>query len=418
MGLVLAHEGELEEALAALARCEEMLAELGEKFERARTLLHRGRMLKGAGATGEANESFERARQIFLEMELPNWVAQVDEAVLGQDIVTAPHIAGGTPSATPDRFGIITRDPRMLALWRDLTRAAQTKLPVLIEGESGTGKELFAQAVHQLSPRQGKEFVPINCGAIPHDMQESELFGHARGSFTGSVDDRPGLFETAHNGTLFLDEIGEMAATAQVKLLRAIETGQVRRIGDRAQRNVDVRYVAATNVGILAAVAAGRFREDLFHRLDGYSLTIPPLRERRSDIPLLVDFFVARAARENDRDVHVGPALMNRLMAYDWRGNVRELRNKVTRAVMLASRAGELSAADFPFLLTAGAPAPALDRDLDQIERARIIKVLEENNWSKSAAARILNVQRTTLHSRMERLGIPIRKPSGPPRSH
>lgn len=433
LGLVCEAEGNATAFRTELKSCEEILRQLGEKFELGRTLLHQARLAMRGNAFSAGAELIEEARRIFTDMEMDHWVAIANDALLsrpgqgpGGDVTAAGStgasgaLPGSRPGEPPARFGIITQDQQLIGMFADLSRVAQSKLPVILEGESGTGKELFARALHLMSDRRKRSFVPVNCGAIPREMQEAELFGHRRGAFTGALDDNPGLFETADNGTLFLDEIGEMSPSAQVKLLRAIETGEIRRVGERHHREVDVRYVAATNSDLEKAISSGRFREDLFYRLDGLRLRIPPLRERRGDIPPLLEFFMAGACARAGKRVSTGKNLLNHLLAYDWPGNVRELRNKVERAVMLAEPDSELTLAHFSFPGEGVIPGPkrTLDEDLEDVERQRILRALHDSRWVKAVAARQLNITRTTLASRMERLGIPLKPPGRlrPPR--
>ncbi|NJK87981.1 MAG: sigma-54-dependent Fis family transcriptional regulator [Myxococcales bacterium] len=234
------------------------------------------------------------------------------------------------------RFGLIGKSAGLEDVFRTIDKVAASPSTVLITGESGTGKELIASALHANSPRRGKPFIKINCAAIPRDLIESELFGYERGAFTGAVSSKPGRFELADEGTLFLDEIGEIPLEMQVKLLRALQESEFERVGGVATTRVDVRLIAATNVDLTAEVAAGRFREDLFYRLNVVPICLPPLRERRNDIPLLVEHFLAKYRARLQKDVHrVSSDAMERLSAYDWPGNVRELENVMERAVLL-----------------------------------------------------------------------------------
>jgi two-component system, NtrC family, response regulator HydG len=411
------HEGDRTRGLDELCRCEEILRQLGEKFELGRTLLHRGAALIQESGFAAGSDSLDEARKLFSEMGLAFWVRRTNKLVSSQCRNTS--INASSRSDSPEQFGIITRDDKLSAMFSDLVKVASTNLSVILEGESGTGKELFAQALHRLSPRASRPFFPLNCGAIPKEMQESELFGHRRGSFTGAFEDNPGLLESVSGGTLFLDEIGEMSESAQVKLLRAIESSEIRRMGERQHRKIDVRYVAATNVDLAKAMETHRFRSDLYYRLSGMCFRIPPLRERRADIPLLIEFFVDKACKSLNKQVVVSKPLVNLLMGYEWPGNIRELKNSIERAVALANPDSELGPNLFSFIserqLSLG---NNLDEDLEEIERQRIIHALEENGWVKTAAARALNITRTTLTSRMDRLGIPLKAPARrrPPR--
>src|SRR3982751_1849509 len=232
---------------------------------------------------------------------------------------------------------LIGEDPSLRKLFASLQRAAGTDTTVLIEGESGTGKELFARSLHALSPRADAPFVAINCAAIPENLLETELFGYEKGAFTGAVARKPGKFEMAHRGTLFLDEIGELPLALQAKILRALEERRFERVGGTGSVQVDVRLVAATNKGLRAAVAARRFREDLYFRLSVFPITIPPLRERPGDVPLLARFFVERFCRDlKKKPLVLSPGALEQLQSYRWPGNVRELQNCIERAVILA----------------------------------------------------------------------------------
>src|SRR3982751_3493092 len=229
---------------------------------------------------------------------------------------------------------IVGDDAKLKQVSIALHRAAATDTTVLLEGESGTGKELFARALHALSPRADGPFVAINCAAIPETLLETELFGHEKGAFTGAANRKPGKFELAHRGTLFLDEIGDLPLSLQAKILRALEEKRFERVGGTVPLQVDVRVVAATNRNLKAAVAARQYREDLFFRLSVFPITIPPLRERQSDIPMLAKFFVERFCRDLKKTLSLAPSAVDELVAYQWPGNVRELQNCIERAVI------------------------------------------------------------------------------------
>lgn len=290
---------------------------------------------------------------------------------------------------------IITRNPRMIELMGLAERVADTPLTVLIEGESGTGKELFAQLIHEKSSRSAKAFVKINCAALPENLLESELFGHVRGAFTGAHQDRVGRFELADGGTIFLDEIGEMPLALQAKLLRVLQSSEFERLGESVTHRVDVRVVAATNRDLPEEIASGKFREDLFYRLNAVRLKIPPLRERREDIPLLAAHFIRRYARpESAERMRLSSDALAAIAAYPWRGNVRELENAVSRAVFLA-RGDEIELDDLPedFRTTAPAGQPL---SLEDVEREHILRVIAESD-SYEEAARKLNIDPATL---------------------
>ena len=292
-------------------------------------------------------------------------------------------------------------------------RVAPTDARVLITGENGTGKELVARAIHRLSQRAEGPFVEVNCAAIPSELIESELFGHIKGSFTGAVSDRAGKFEQADGGTLFLDEVGDMSLAAQAKVLRALEQGVVTRVGGAKAIRVDVRVVAATNKELPAEIEAGRFREDLFYRLNVVPIHVPPLRERREDIAMLVRHFVEHMAR-TDRVTprRFSDEAVRRLAALDWPGNVRELRNTVERLLIL-SGGEEVRGEDVDLLVGSGAGASGLGAELltaetfgdfkEHAERAFILQKLRENDWNVSETARKIDMPRSNLYKKIEK---------------
>jgi DNA-binding NtrC family response regulator len=300
---------------------------------------------------------------------------------------------------------LVGRSPALLEVYKQVARAAASNVPVLITGETGTGKEMVARALHKRSPRAGGPFLPVDCGAISESLMESELFGHARGSFTGATGARRGVFEEASGGTLFLDEIGDVGPKVQSQLLRALQEGEIRRVGESAPVKVDVRVVAATNKDLKARVAEGLFREDLLYRLDVVHLHLPPLRERREDIPALVEHFAQHHARGGGRPV-VTPEAMARLTAYDWPGNVRQLENVVARALAL-NVTGVLGPRDFPEpigdapkKLTGGLAGDL--PSLAELSRRYAAHVLQHVGGNKSEAARLLGVDRKTLYKLLE----------------
>jgi DNA-binding NtrC family response regulator len=314
--------------------------------------------------------------------------------------------------------GLVGRSPSMIELYKEIARVAPSRSTVLIVGESGTGKELVARAIHKHSPRSGRPFIAINCGALTETLLETELFGHVRGSFTGAVGDRKGLWEEAEEGTLFLDEIGETSPAMQVKLLRALQEGEIRRVGASKTVVVNARVVAATNRDLEKEVKEGRFREDLFYRLSVVTLQVPPLRERRSDIPLLAERF-ARAAVENvGRSLRFSEKVLGLLSAYDWPGNVRELENAVERAALHA-RGNEIVEEDLPAKLqsqevrgrtsSSRGSLNAIFSDLptlEELERRYLVHVLEAVGGNRTRAAEVLNIDRRTLYRMAERFGI------------
>jgi DNA-binding NtrC family response regulator len=296
--------------------------------------------------------------------------------------------------------GIVGRSESMLQVFKTAARVAGSDATVLIEGESGTGKEMVARAIHAASARSSGPFVAVDCGAIAEGVLESELFGHARGAFTGAAGPRRGLFEEAHHGTLFLDEIGDVGPALQARLLRALQEGEVRPVGSNEPVTVDVRVVAATNKDLAAAVKEGRFREDLYYRLAVVSIRIPPLRERREDIPLLADHFAAKHGRAEGGVIT--PAARALLVEYPWPGNVRELENVVARALAL-NRSGVVVPEDLPDALRglpAGLASPGTRErpTLAEIQRRYAATVLAEVDGNKTRAAEILGIDRKTLY--------------------
>ncbi|MCE9669278.1 sigma-54 dependent transcriptional regulator [Myxococcus stipitatus] len=306
-----------------------------------------------------------------------------------------------------DRSALVGRSPALLEVYKQVARAAASNVPVLITGETGTGKEMVARALHKRSPRASGPFIPVDCGAITESLMESELFGHAKGSFTGASGARRGVFEEANGGTLFLDEIGDVGMKVQSQLLRVLQEGEIRRVGESVPVKVDARVVAATNKDLKERVAEGLFREDLLYRLDVVHLHLPPVRERREDIPSLVQHFAARHARGGASPV-VTPEAMARLTAYDWPGNVRQLENVVARALAL-NVTGVLGPQDFPEPIgDAPKRLTGLAGDmpsLAELSRRYAAHVLQAVGGNKSEAARLLDVDRKTLYKLLEASG-------------
>jgi two-component system response regulator PilR (NtrC family) len=313
---------------------------------------------------------------------------------------------------------LLGKSPPMQRVFDVLRKVASSRASVLLVGESGTGKELAAHALHELSPRTGP-FVAVNCGAIPETLLESELFGHVRGSFTGANADKQGLFEAANTGTLMLDEVAELPLSMQVKLLRVLQERKVKPVGDVSEREVDVRIVAATNRDLEAEVEKSTFRQDLYYRLNVIQLRLPPLRERREDLPLLVDHFIRKFSAEHGRNVvGAAPEVMSALMLYHFPGNVRELENMIERAVTL-STTDWLALDAFPNLigLQGAQPSPStvghlpdsgldLEHHLEEYERSILIKALERTGGNRTEAARLLGVSFRSMRYRLSKLGI------------
>jgi DNA-binding NtrC family response regulator len=312
-------------------------------------------------------------------------------------------------------FGrIVGNSPKMRKIYQVIEQAAPTPASVLIIGESGTGKELVAQTIHQLSPRTDSPFVAINCAAIPETLLESEIFGHERGAFTGATDRRAGCFELADRGTLFLDEIAEMVPVTQVKLLRVLQERRFRRLGGRVEQDVDVRVIAATNVNPLDAIRDGKLRDDLYYRLNVFTIELPPLRDRKEDLPLIIQALLDEFNQRDRRNVQaVTPDAMRMLELYDWPGNVRELRNVIERATILAK--GEFI--EPVHLPRFGAPPRAVEAPpptsgvtiapgmtVDEAERKLIIATLEAAGNNKTRAAEMLGISLKTLHNKLNRM--------------
>ncbi len=335
-------------------------------LEEFKVVLHRAAYLQGVEADGET------------------WIRAEEEAIRFEDIL------GSTP--------------RMREIFTVIQRVAKTDATVLIEGESGTGKELIARAVHNRSRRREAPFIPINCGAIPETLLESELFGHERGAFTGAHVQRKGKLELAERGTLFLDEIGELSLLLQVKLLRFLQERTVERVGGRELIQLDLRVIAATNRDLKAQIQRGLFREDFYYRLSVVTVQVPPLRERGEDVALLANTFLRRAGREQRRRVRFSSEALQALMAYPWPGNIRELENKVSRAVIMApGRLIEPADLDLQPVESEPPASASLREARAQAERQALVEVLSHHQGNISRAARELKVSRPTLHSLLDK---------------
>jgi two-component system response regulator HydG len=319
--------------------------------------------------------------------------------------------AAGMPADLP---GIVGASRAMEDVIRRIRLVAPTRMNVLITGESGTGKELVARAIHALSPRRDSPFLPLNCAAIPETLLESELFGHEKGAFTGATLARPGKLESAEGGTLFLDEVGDVSLAIQSKLLRAIEQKEVQRVGGSRVLRVDVRILAATNQDLKVRVEEKAFREDLFYRLNVFGIVVPPLRDRREDIPRLAEHLLARIAEENGtHPKRLSPAALKGLLAFRWPGNVRQMRNALETATLVC-QGDEIGPGDLPTEVTQGVlppsspepiPLPA-SRTLTEIERDAIREALAKTGGNKTQAAKILGIGLRTLHRKVKEYGI------------
>jgi DNA-binding NtrC family response regulator len=318
-------------------------------------------------------------------------------------------------AAASERHEMIGESAVMQELIAQIRKVAPTKSRVLVTGESGTGKELIARALHQMSPRASTPFVKVNCAAIPSELIESELFGYEKGAFTGAHGRKAGQFELADGGTLFLDEIGDMSLSAQAKVLRVLQSGEMIRVGGQRSITVDVRVLAATNRDLEKAVAAGTFREDLFFRLNVVPLRAPALRERLSDVPLLLDSFIKRFCKENGyKDKRLDTDVILRLAGYTWPGNVRELKNVAERLVIMSGE--KITLADLPDAIASARPAPIAARPVlprpslrdfrDAAERQFVLETLEETDWNISRAAQALGIERTNLHKKIKMFGL------------
>jgi len=326
---------------------------------------------------------------------------------VGQDDPPAEMPAGATGT-------LIGRTAPMLDVYKQIAYAADSSAPVLIVGESGVGKELVAQAIHSHSKRAREPFVAVNCGALADTLLESELFGHQRGAFTGAVVDHKGVFEQAASGTVLLDEIGDTTAALQVRLLRVLEEGEVRPVGGNRSLHVSARVIAATNLPLEQAVADGRFRQDLYYRLSVIVIRVPPLRERRADIPLLIGSFLDAACKRAGQQKRLSADALDALMRYAWPGNVRELANTIERLVV-SSRGSLIEVFDLPDQGGVVRPTPHEQPfsdlpTLDDLERRYLLHVLEAANGNRTRAAEILGIDRRTLYRMAERFGIELKE--------
>jgi DNA-binding NtrC family response regulator len=399
-------------------------------------------LITAYGSIDMARQAFKSGAQDYITKPWSNdeLLAQIASAVEGRRL-REENVQ--LKRALKQRYNfpnIIGKSERILSLLDLVAQVAPSRSTILIVGESGTGKELIAKAIHSASPRADKPFVAVNSGSIPVDLLESQLFGHVKGAFTSAVASKKGLFEVADQGTIFFDEISTIGTETQAKLLRVIQEREFMRLGGTENIKVDVRIVAASNVDLLGLVRDGRFREDLYHRLNVIALKLPPLRERREDIPSLVDHFLRHFSKENNRPLgRFTREAMKLLMDYHWPGNVRELENVVERAVVLSAheeidvdllpepiltrgmlgdarmQLSELLnslAKDSNQRTAAGQTAPSLFEIMEQIERRVIIDMLEQTGWNQTEAAERFQVPLSTLNQKIKRLGIELRRRS------
>jgi len=339
----------------------------------------------------------------------------VDLARLRELVTTALRLRTSGAEELSVDGRLLGASPPMATLRKQIGKLARSQAPVYISGESGSGKELVAHLIHEQGPRRERPFVPVNCGAIPSELMESEFFGHKKGSFTGAIEDKQGLFQAANGGTLFLDEVADLPLPMQVKLLRAIQEKAVRAVGGAAEIAVDVRILSATHKDLASEVAAGRFRQDLYYRLNVIELRVPPLRERREDIALLADSMLRRLAQEcGDSPAQLQPDALAKLQAYRFPGNVRELENMLERAYTLcegdAIKASDLRLADATGATETGDTSLAqidnLEDHLEEVERKLITQALEETRWNRTAAAQRLGLSFRSMRYRLKKLGL------------
>ena len=389
-------------------------------YELGRTLAWAGEIRIGGSTEGDkvlGRSQISEARGIFERMGFVHWVRSLD-SLLGLDSYPEQDPMHQSKEQHYDdldrgalRFGIITSDPKISEAVEILQSVAPSQIPVLITGESGVGKELLAQALHQMSPRRKGPFMPVNCGAISVNLLDSEFFGHERGAFTGAVTSREGLLASADKGTLFLDEVGDLPLQVQAALLRVLETGEIRALGRDDVRKVDIRIVAATNADLEDLVSRSQFRQDLFYRLNGIRIAVPPLREREEDIRALFRFFWSQISSTAKKKLKIDDAVEGFLCAYDWPGNVRELRHEIARVVALAPEGSSVGPEAFlPQLKRRDVGTLRRERDRREEasgERHQIVMALRAHGGNKAEAARSLGgMKRTTLIYKIERLGI------------
>jgi len=399
-------------------------------------------LITAYGSIDMARAAFKGGAQDFITKPWSNdeLVAQISVAIEGRRLRDENVQLKRALKQRYNFPNIIGKSHKMQAVFDLVTQVAPSRSTVLISGESGTGKEVIAKAIHSASPRADKAFIPINTGSIPGDLLESQLFGHVKGAFTSAVASKKGLFEVADQGTIFFDEISTVSPETQAKLLRVIQEREFMRLGGTDTIKVDVRILAASNEDLTKLVREGRFREDLFHRLNVISLHLPPLRKRKEDIPLLIDRFLGQYCEENAKPLrHFTTGAMKLLIDYDWPGNVRELENVVERAVVLSNqesidgdllpetvrsreivRGVRLQLSEFMPALS-GDPAakgssPSLFEILEEVERRIIIDMLERTNWNQTEASERFQIPLSTLNQKIKRLGIETRRRAFPPR--
>jgi two-component system nitrogen regulation response regulator NtrX len=391
-------------------------------------------MISGHGTTATAVEAIRSGALDFLDKPLSSErvIVTLQNALRQSELRSENR---ELKLAMESKYEIVGQSPALRRVLEAVQRAAPTNATVMLLGESGVGKELVARTVHRNSPRSGQRFVQVNCAAIPEELIESELFGHEKGSFTGATEKQIGKFEQADRGTIFLDEVGDMSPKTQAKVLRVLQEQEVERLGSARTIKVDVRVIAATNKDLEEAISRGEFREDLFFRLNVIPIVVPPLRERREDIPQLVQHFARLTSDEHNlKPKKFEAAAMDALQRYRWRGNIRELRNTVERVMIMSpadvvrhddlpgeirsgeSRATSVSAAEPRAAASAGAaaapassstpPSGTLREFKDAAERAYLVQKLRENNWNISKTAEVIDTPRSNLYKKLEQYGI------------
>ena len=339
---------------------------------------------------------------------------QVKRALENRDLLRENRNLKKQLGSQAQLSSLVGRSPAMLEIYKKIAMVSDSRSTVLIHGESGTGKELVARAIHYNGPRAERRFYPVNCGALTESLLETELFGHVRGSFTGAIENKRGIFEEASGGTVFLDEVSDMTPALQVKLLRTIEDQEVRRVGSNQVIIIDVRIIAASNRNLGQQVEEGKFREDLYYRMRVIEIEIPPLRERTEDIPLLVEHFLKKFEQERAQTFSVLPQTLSLLLSYSWPGNVRELENALESAAVL-SRSGVIKPEDLPPKVRAGSRPSERPEDLysdlptlDELEKRYLAHVLQVTGDNKARAAGIMKIDRKTLYRMLARFNLPV----------
>jgi len=422
LALVAGQNGNSKDATAHLGKALEILRGLPEKFELARTLCVAGQLAAESGtvrtALGDEEIHLIEARALCSQLGLAPRIRDIDERLAHLEEVRGSFFRRKIPAVAPEMgkprpaariHGFITTDERIV---RDVEMCRKGDMSVLITGETGTGKELLARALHALSRPSSSPFVVVDCGTLPEHLIESELFGHAEGAFTGATSSKVGLLETANGGTVFIDEVGDLPLNLQTRLLRFLQEKEFRRLGETKTRRVDVRVIAATNSGLEEAIHKGEFREDLYFRLCGMVVHIPPLRERKNDIEVLLEEFVDRFSKKYGKQVTLEPAALQLFVEYEWPGNVRELQFEIERIVSACEAGSAISLLAVSDRIRSGisvqekAPGQTLRDGIDAFARTEICKALEKNGWRKSLAAQELGLSEFGLAKMMRRLGV------------